>query len=91
MHCHNTIHGLNNWTEAMFEKFGWMILASVHKRKKSIAGYIDGLTHLHSCIKTKMQEVESMDSKHDLMELSQNVEILLEYSKKTLIHHSLDS
>jgi hypothetical protein len=85
MHCHNTIQGLNDWTHAMFEKFGWMILASIHDQKKTITGYIESLTYLHSCIKQKIVQVESIDSKHDLTELCNNIEILIHFAKTCLV------
>jgi hypothetical protein len=83
-HCHNTVHGLNEWTQAMFEKFGWMILASENNRKKSILGYIDSLQYLHKCLLLKAKNVESIDTENDLKELATNVSILIHHSKKLL-------
>lgn len=85
LHCNNTIQGLNDWAHAMFEKFGWMILASVHDQKKAIVGYIESLTYLHSCIKHKITEVESVDARNDLVELSHNIEILIHFAKTCLV------
>jgi len=85
MYCHNTIHGLNDWAEAMFEKLGWMVLACHHNKKRSILGYLEGLKTLHSCIKRKKLQVESKDNQVDLDELSVNIEILITFVEKTLL------
>lgn len=84
MHCHTTIHGLNEWSQAMFEKFGWMILASNEGRKLSINGYLDSLKYLIKCITEKEKSLHDLDNKNQMKELKESVMILHKFALKTL-------
>jgi hypothetical protein len=60
----------------MFEKLGWMILASRDGRKDVIRGYLSGLKHLCEKIRMKHKETIDIDRQHDLEELLENVDYL---------------
>jgi len=84
MHCHTTIHGLNEWSQSMFEKFGWMILASNEGRTKTITGYLDSLKYLIKCIGEKEKSLQDTDNKNQMKILKESVTILHEFALKTL-------
>lgn len=84
MHCHTTIHGLNEWSRAMFEKLGWMVLASNEGRTMTIRGYLDSLKYLIKCIGEKEKALQDVDNKTQMKELKESVRILYESASKIL-------
>ena len=79
-----TFVGLQNWSDHMFEKLGWMTLAARDGNTDTIKGYISGLQHLSLKIMEKHKETINEDRKKDLEELLDNVKYLLRVSKKVL-------
>jgi len=86
----STHYGLNNWSRAMFEKLGWMLLGYTKGFPNELKHYIECVKDLHTSIKEKMNTVHDEDTKADLKILKENVESLLFFSKlmlKTLDEH----
>jgi len=79
-----TFHGLNEWSDAMFEKFGWMTLAVRDGNMEHVRSYISGLKYLAMKIKEKHSETIDVDRKNDLMELQTNILYLHGMAKKLL-------
>lgn len=84
-----TYHGLHNWTEHAFEKFGWMLLAQKESKESSnesiredkklkIIQYGRMLDNLHKAIKEQIEETKDDDRKRDLTVLQKNVKTLTE-------------
>jgi len=63
---HATMHGVNDWHNAMFEKLGWMFLAKEKGYGYKIAAYKKGVEHLVKTIENMMHEYTEADRKHDL-------------------------
>lgn len=81
-----TYHALFKWSKAMYEKLGWMYLTqqkhnlSGHK----VAAYKESVDHLLECIKVKIDKIQDMDKKADLMILHDNTMILKKAIHKLL-------
>lgn len=84
MMCNTTIQGLNNWTNGMHTKFGWMIMAHHSKKYKLIEGYISNMEYLLECIEGKMKRVVNEDHKEELKTLQNSVKILLKFTRDKL-------
>jgi hypothetical protein len=74
-----TMHGLHKWTEAMFEKLGWMVLAKSrggdHYNKK-VALYKESVDDLFAHLQQKLTLVKEEDRKADIQILLDNVSVL---------------
>jgi hypothetical protein len=81
-----TMHGLQHWFEAKFEKLGWMALAKEHGHDLCIRSYLQSVAHLKECIKDKSESVHDSDRKDDL-------KIMLAHTQTLMIaaHKLLDS
>jgi hypothetical protein len=79
-----TFQGLHDWSDAMFEKLGWMTLAVRDGNRHHVRSYISGLLYLVKKIKEKHAETVDTDRKNDLMELYNNVLYLHDMAKKLL-------
>lgn len=80
----NTIHGLNHWHKAVFEKLGWMVLAKAKGYTDKVRVYKDSIGHLAKSIEHVMGEYESANRKHDLNVLHMNVMCLHDFVMKHL-------
>jgi hypothetical protein len=78
-----TYIGLHKWSCAMFEKFGWMLLAKDRKHDTRIAAYVQSIDHLILAAKKKHAEVSDSDHKKDIIILLRNMEILRSHVNKT--------
>lgn len=81
-----TYHALFKWSEAMYEKLGWMYLT---KEKHNLSGhkvaaYKESVDHLLECIKQKINTIIDMDKKADLKILHENTMILKKAISKLL-------
>ena len=81
-----TMHGLQHWFEAKFEKLGWMALANEHGRKLTVASYLQSISHLKECLKDKIMTVHDVDRKDDLKIMLDHTETL-----NVAAHKLLDS
>ena len=52
-----SFHGLHEWYKSMFEKLGWMVLATRDGREHKIMQYKEGVQHLHEAIAEKIAYV----------------------------------
>jgi len=51
MHTYDcTFYGLHKWHNALFEKFGWMIMAKEHNHEFKLLDYLDGIQRIQTCI-----------------------------------------
>jgi hypothetical protein len=75
MSVKTTTCGLIKWTEKMFEKLGWMVLALNEaktnpelqtKMVRKLVSYEDGLSVLEKSIELKMKGMKDDDKKDDL-------------------------
>lgn len=67
-----TYHGVHEWSKAVFEKLGWMVLAADHKHESKIQEYKKGIKHLIAALEQLVQETHDIDRKHDLGVLKAN-------------------
>jgi hypothetical protein len=79
-----TMHGLQHWFEAKFEKLGWMSLASEHGNDLKVASYLQSISHLKECIKDKIETVHDIDRKNDLKIMLGHTETLCSAAHKLL-------
>ena len=83
-----TIHGLQHWFEAKFEKLGWMALAKEHGNDLKVRSYLESISHLIQCLKDKIESVHDVDSKEDLKIMLEHTETLSK-SAHTLLDSEL--
>jgi len=86
-HYPATMHGLNEWTKAEFEKLGWMVLAQKYGNTEKVKVYVHSVQHLLTSINDKIAETEKMQPAEpgrlaDLKVLKGKVEFLMEHVKK---------
>ena len=87
MHSHHkeherTFHALVKWYEHMFEKLGWMVLASQHGHHEKIKHYIYKLRCLKGAIEQKLKAVKNVDKKADLKIMHRNLCVLMKHVEK---------
>ena len=80
----NTMHGLQKWHNAEFEKLGWMVLAKAKGYDYKIANYKRAIKQLLESIQHVMGEYTDQDRKHDLHVLYMNAQCLHDYVAKHL-------
>ena len=73
----STMHGLQCWYKAEFEKLGWMVLAKSEGYDDKIEHYKKGLEHLAKSIEAKMASVMDVDKKNDLKIMWDHTKVLL--------------
>jgi hypothetical protein len=83
-HYNCTFNGLHDWSTHMFEKLGWMVLASRNNHKDSVRSYLKGLKHLQDEILNKHKETIDEDRRKDLEELHSNVAYLAKTARELL-------
>jgi hypothetical protein len=80
----STYHGLNKWSDAMFEKLGWMVLSKAKGYKYKISPYKQSIVHLIKSIEHAKTEIKESDRLRDLDILIMNVTVLNNFVKKHL-------
>jgi hypothetical protein len=80
--CEHTINGLHEWYVAMFEKLGWMILASKNGWVDKIMTYKNSVDRLEEAIEYKYAHARDHDHKMDLKIMLDNVKCLKEHIAK---------
>ena len=80
-----TYHGLHNWSKAMFEKLGWMVLAHAHGHQEIIDTYLINISHLMKAIEERKKNLEEKNRKNDMDILMRNMEVLQKFVKKTMV------
>lgn len=71
-----TYHGLHDWHKALFEKFGWMIMAIDHHHDLKLKSYKESLEHIQECLKDKIRVTKDEDRINDLKILLDNIKCL---------------
>jgi hypothetical protein len=74
-----TMHGLNHWYDAMFEKLGWMLLARKNGMMDKVMSYKASVERLQKSIEYKLKHVKEADRKADLKIMWDNVCVLKEH------------
>lgn len=82
MNYDTTFEGLHKWTQAMFEKLGWMVLAHAYGRDYKVTAYKKSLSHLQKAIAEKLKSTKDEDRLEDLKILQQHVKILSAHAAK---------
>ena len=78
-----TFQGLQKWSECVFEKFGWMLLASKYERKYKVDAYLEDIGQLSNALRERHNKTVGEDKKNDLSILIENVTTLQEHARKT--------
>ena len=81
-----TRKGLYKWYESVYEKVGWMVLAKNNGRKYKLNAFEEELKHLLEALKEKIEQVNDVDSKNDLIILQDNTIVLLKFFSKSFIN-----
>ena len=79
-----TMHGLQHWFEAKFEKLGWMAIANEYGYDIKVASYLQSISHLKESIKSKINTVHDLDRKDDLKIMLEHTETLCSAAHKLL-------
>jgi hypothetical protein len=79
-----TMHGLQHWFEAKFEKLGWMAIAKEYGYDIKVKSYLQSISHLKECIKNKIDTVHDLDRKDDLKIMLNHTETLISAAHKLL-------
>lgn len=74
-----TLHGLENWTHSVFERFGYMMLAHYKGKHEKIESYKLELSELRDKISNRINEVKDDDKKKDLESMANKIIILQNY------------
>ena len=77
----NTMAGLRNWYQKMFEELGWMVIAKSRGYDDKIMCYKNSLYRLKEAIEYRLGHHEP-HLKHDLMVMLGNTNILINH-----VHH----
>ena len=80
----NTLTGLEEWSNAMFEKLGGMVLAKDMGRKGKVSLYKTSVRRLLASIQHAKGEYYNMDRIHDLRVLEADVKVLDSFVQKHL-------
>ncbi len=79
-----TYHGLHNWSKAMFEKLGWMVLAHAHGHQEIVETYLINIGHLMKAIEERKRNLEEKNRKNDMDILMRNMDILKNFVTNNL-------
>ena len=74
-----SMKGLKEWYNEVFEKLGWMVLASRDDRETKLTSYKEGLLRLHAALKEKHTYVTDVDDKNDIEIYLYNLDALIEH------------
>jgi len=80
----NTLTGLEEWTKAMLETLGPMVLAKDMGRKEKVSLYKTSIQRLLASIRHAMSEYYNVDRIHDLRVLEADVKVLNAFVQRHL-------
>jgi len=94
-----TTEGLHRWTQSVFEKVGWMILAKKEANTNSDAtlrsdmqhkvdGFVAQLKNLRNAIKDKINLVKEVDRQNDLLIELEKIVVLERFFKDNIQNNS---
>ena len=79
-----TFNNLEHWTQKLFEKLGWMILATHDNNIASVTQYLLCINNLIKKIDEKISVTGNRDTLDDLLILKQQAEYLQVFANNTL-------
>ena len=74
-----TYYGLHKWYNSLFEKVGWMIIASSRGYTEKIKNYKLSIECLKDQLSKKHKGMRDKDKKEDLRIMLENTEILMKH------------
>ena len=77
-----TFWALHEWTDAMFEKLGWMLLAKRDGYDEKIKAYLQSIDDLLEALNYKIEKMGDHDKKKDLKILRDDVEVLRVHARR---------
>lgn len=77
-----TYYGLHKWYNALFEKAGWMILASSHGYDEKIKNYKWSVDCLINRLEKKHKGMRDKDKKEDIYIMLKNAKLLQAHVNK---------
>jgi hypothetical protein len=77
-----TYYGLHKWYNSLFEKVGWMIIASSRGYTEKIKNYKMSLECLRAQLAKKHKKMTDKDKKEDVRIMLINVELLMAHVNK---------
>ncbi len=80
----HTFHSLHSWTKAMFEKLGWMILATHDQNIDKVTNYLKSINKLIESIDEKIKITQEQDRITDLKILKEQTIYLQHFANVTL-------
>lgn len=80
----HTFCALEHWFKSIFEKLGWMILATHDQNIEKVNVYLKSINYLLESIDKKIKITEEKDRINDLKILKQQTIYLQHFANKTL-------
>ena len=80
----HTFHSLHDWTKAMFEKLGWMVLATHDQNIDKVTHYLKSINKLIESIDNKIKITEEKDRIADLKILKEQAVYLQHFANVSL-------
>ena len=77
-----SMKGLKEWYNEVFEKLGWMVLASRDDRETKLTSYKEGIIRLQAALKEKHTYVTDVDEKKDIEIYLYNLDALIAHVSK---------
>jgi hypothetical protein len=84
----HTFCALEHWFKSMFEKLGWMILATHDQNIEKVNLYLKSINHLIESIDEKIKTTEEKDRINDLKILKQQTLHLQHFANNALTNPS---
>jgi hypothetical protein len=81
---HNTLCDYQKWTNMMFKKLGWVLLAKHDNHNYIAPSYLEGLNTLVRDLKDRVELTQEQDRKLDLMILHRKAVFLCDIAHKAL-------
>ena len=80
----HTFHSLHEWTKAMFEKLGWMVLATHDQNIDKVTNYLISINKLIESIENKIKITHEQDNITDLKILKEQAVYLQYFANASL-------
>lgn len=80
----HTFHSLHEWTKAMFEKLGWMVLATHDQNIDKVTNYLKSINKLIESIDNKIKITHEQDNITDLKILKEQAVYLQYFANASL-------
>ena len=77
-----TFHGLKKWSAALFEKYGWMLIAKRDKYQYKISSYKQCIQHIINAIEERVKFTSCPERLLDLHIMLKNVKTLHSNAQK---------